>query len=234
MLAISLAMARKLPATEALSQLGYRLVEGRNYQAAWSNAEVEHFISLQGGNSLSGAPPSARFGLRNADADLFAVGCVARYGWAFFQAWFEGRKKSDCPMQFHFSRLDRYWNPVRGFTRLDDPEFAAALKATALTKLLPLVQGLDSKKKLFKTLVSDDEPFRWLVTNGAMRAAIIVALGADTGVEPREIRSELRSKAALISNGLSKHSPYFDTPDDYVAKVQEDWRTWGRGQESPS
>jgi hypothetical protein len=196
-------MARKLPVTDALAELGYRLVEGRNYRASWSSPEVEHFIYLQGGNTLSGAPPSARFGLRNTEAELFAVECVTRYGWAFIRTTLDRRKKTDCLMQFDFSRLDPHY----------------------LRK--PLVQGLTSKADLFAALLSDEEQFRWRATNSAIRAAIIVALGSQVGVEPREIRSELRSKAALISNGLSKHSPFFDTPDDYVAKVQEDWAARG-------
>jgi hypothetical protein len=224
-------MARKLPVTDALAELGYRLVEGRNYRASWSSPEVEHFIYLQGGNTLSGAPPSARFGLRNTEAELFAVECVTRYGWAFIRTTLDRRKKTDCLMQFDFSRLDphylRRWHPTRGFIRLDDPAFGAALKITAQSKLKPLVQGLTSKADLFAALLSDEEQFRWRATNSAIRAAIIVALGSQVGVEPREIRSELRSKAALISNGLSKHSPFFDTPDDYVAKVQEDWAARG-------
>jgi len=220
-------MARKLPVTDAFAQLGYELVEGRNYRASWSSPEIEHFIYLQGGNKLSGAPPSARFGLRNTEAETFAVECVARYESSFIRASLDRRKKSDCLMQFNFSRLDPYylcrWHPTCGFIPLDDPGLGAALKISAQSKLLPLVQALASKNDLFTTLMTDDEPFRWFQTNGAIRAAMIVALGSHVGIEPGDIRFQLRSRAKLIASGLSKHSQFCDAPDDYVAKVQEDW-----------
>ncbi len=220
-------MARKLPVTDALAELGYRFVEGRNYRASWSTAEVEHFIYLQGGNAISGAPPSANFGLRNLEAEAFAVECVARYGWSFLRERLDLRKKSACLMRSNFSRLDpnylRRWHPTRGFIRLDDPGFGAALKISVQSKLLPLVQSLTSKNHLLPVLLGDDEPFRWFLTNGALRAAMVVALGAQLGAQPDDIRCQLRSKDKLIANGLTKYSPFFDAPENYVAKIQEDW-----------
>jgi hypothetical protein len=106
---------------------------------------------------------------------------------------------------------------------LGEPAFAAAVKQVAEHQLLPLIRDVTSKEKLFALLIRDDEPLPWVVTNCAIRAAIVVAVGAQIGVPPHEVRSQLQSKASWISVGLSKHSPFVKAPNDYVERVQQDW-----------
>lgn len=62
-------MARKIPATRTLSELGYELLHDRVYKATWSSPDVEHFLYLAGGPRGI----SAGFGIRNPDAEAFAV-----------------------------------------------------------------------------------------------------------------------------------------------------------------
>jgi hypothetical protein len=215
-------MARALPVKNVLSRLGYQPVEGRDYRASWSNSEVEHFIYLL--SSRAGSPPGASFGLRNLRADRFAAKCIIRHGWSFFHTVNEGRKETDCFMQFSFARFELFWNrrpiPLR---RLDDLDFAACVERMVEDRLVPLVEEVTSKQKLLEILVSDKEPFPWSATNAAIRAAIIVAIANQTGASPSEIRTDLLSKAVRISQGLTKHSPFVNRPEDYLIKVQEDW-----------
>jgi hypothetical protein len=127
-------------------------------------------------------------------------------------------------MRFNFCRFEMFWNmrPVR-FRRLADPEFAAGVKRITQQRLVPLAREVTSNEKLFEVLMRDGEPLPWFATNAAIRAAILVAIGDQIGLPPAQIRSDLRSKAVQISNGLTKHSPFAEAPDIYVAKVQEDW-----------
>jgi hypothetical protein len=210
-------MGHKIPATDALADLGYRSFTGRAYRASWSNMEVEHFICLEPGRPA--APPSASFALLNTEAELFALKSVIRYGWSVFQTLLDKRDDSSCLMRFPFSRLDPQWN--RTTRRMSDPAFAVALKHTAEQLVLPLTRDVTSKERLFRTLICDDGPFVWIGTNGAIRAAIIVALAAQVGIPPDQVRMGLQSKAVLIRRGLSKHSAF--GPIDYVERVQQDW-----------
>jgi hypothetical protein len=215
-------MVRALPVRNVLSQLGYQHVEGSDYRARWSNSEVEHFIYLV--PSRAGSPPGAKFGLRNLCADRFAAKCVVRHGWSVFHTAFQGRKESGSFMQFSFARFELFWNRRSiPLGRLDDHDFASRVERIVEDRLIPLVKEVTSKEKLLETLVGDKEPFPWFATNGAIRAAIIVAIANQTGVLPSQIRTELLSKAARISQGLTKHSPFVNRPEAYLIRIQEDW-----------
>jgi hypothetical protein len=210
-------MARKLPATRELSELGYEPLHDRVYKATWSPPDVEHFIYLNGG--LKGL--NAAFGFRNPDAETFAVRSIIKHGGDVFRAAIQYDERSSCTMRFSFSLFSPFWSrPIRG---LFDPALGAKMQQMISEYVFPAVKDVTTIEKLRCLLLSDHVPCRWAVTNGAIRAAQIIALAGKCRKPAAETRAALEPHERSVANGFLKGSPWRENPGAYINRVLEDW-----------
>jgi hypothetical protein len=205
---------------EALSDRGYKRMKRFTYRALWSKPEVEHFLYLE----FHGTPKhllTARFGFRNLPAELFSLRSIRSYGGELYRLVRQRHdERFDCAMNFSFGRLR---SPVRRWS-LNTPDFsgselAARVKSEIEDLLLPRIQGVREPSVFHALLLSDVEPFPWVACNGAIRAAQVVAIGRQLGMEATQIRAELRPRERWIRVGLHKGCE----PEYYIERVLEDW-----------
>ena len=217
-------MVRKLPATQALSGLGYQPLHDRVYKATWSPPDVEHFIYLHGGlKSLTAA-----FGIRSPDAEAFAVRSIVKHGGDIFRTAIQYDERSSCTMRFNFSVFNPAWSlPIRS---LFDPTLGPAMQQMISEHVLPVVKDVTTIDKLLCLLLADDLPCRWFVTSGAIRAAQIIALAKKCGKPAAEIRAALEPHERWVAKGFLKASPWREAPGAYVNSVLEDWNACLRSE----
>jgi hypothetical protein len=72
-------------------------------------------------------------------------------------------------------------------------------------------------------LAADMSYCPWAASNGAIRAAQIVALASQIGLGSTHIRTMLELRKPLIANGVSKISEMRANPTAYLDRLLEDW-----------
>jgi hypothetical protein len=217
------------PIDEALTRAGYKRRKRLVYQAQWSTPEVEHFITF----SLHGRPKelvTARFGLRNPRAEMFSAKCIRTYGGDLFKIL---RSREDigtnCTMSFSFSRLIprvRRWS--LNVSDLSNSMLRTTIESFIANSVLPVVAGVRGLDEFFCFLIADAEPCPWVASNGAIRAAQIVAVGRQIGRTAEQIRVTLGPFKSCIFRGLSKTSGRNPDTDSYLDKVFADWEVTSR------
>lgn len=209
--------------TKALDEIGYRRVKEHVYRAEWSS-DVEHFIYLQLYGYPLDVPASdlltAHFGLRNKDAQLFAVRCFETYGPSRAQSILH--EDTDCPMYFELGRLAGDWGLSNSFLLSEVSGFAVASKVrdTVKYKLFPAIRDVTGLDSLLAFLLADAEPCPWMRCNGALRAGMIVDLARRLGIEQSVIQEALRQHLERIGMEL-RRAPNPD-PRSYVNRIIED------------
>jgi hypothetical protein len=193
--------------TRDLSELGYLRLKRLTYKASWSSTDVEHFLYFSlfsGGYYLA-----CEFGVRNPAAQRFAIECLQLYGGPLFQT-FRVDPRFDCPMQFSLGRMAGW--PERSsliVSKMSASALADKVKRDVRDSLFPLIRSVLSAADLFSLLVKDDEPFRWLRVNGALRAAMIVYLGRRIGMQAGEIEAMLQPYLKEIAASVDRVTPEF-------------------------
>jgi hypothetical protein len=173
-----------------LAELGYLRLKKQVYRASWSSTDVEHFLflSLYGGGNYF----TCEFGLRNAAAERFAVECLRLFGGPVFRdVRFDPR--FDCRMRFSLGALAGW--PSRSsllITAMSDAALNDKIKSDIRDLLFPVVRSVLCAADLFSFLIRDDESSRWLTVNGAVRAAKIVYLGRQLGLQTIELEAMLQ------------------------------------------
>jgi len=210
--------------TKALAEIGYRRVKEHVYRAEWSSDDVEHFIYLQ----LYGYPLdvvasdflTAHFGIRNKDAQLFAVQSLKTYGSK--SAQLIRHDDTDCPMRFELGRLAGDWGLLDSFALSQVSGFTVASKVrdTIKYKVFPAVRHVVNVNRLLAFLLADAEPCPWIRCNGALRAGMIVDLAHRLGMEQGVIEEALKPYLERIGMEL-RRAPNPD-PQFYVRRIIED------------
>jgi hypothetical protein len=203
----------------ALAEVGYRRLKRHVYRADWST-EVEHFIYFQ----LYGTPKIflvARFGVRFAHADLFAIRSLQTYGGPLEQLIrYDGR--IDCLMNFSIGMMDgsKGLAPPLTTSEMSGAAVAAKVRNDIEQKLLPVVRNLTSLGRFLSFLLTDVETHPWERCNAAIRAGIIVSLARETGMSPEQIRALLEPHLKQIWEAI-RDAPDPD-PASYVNKIIQD------------
>jgi hypothetical protein len=84
--------------------VGYDRLSKYVYRASWSTAEVEHFTYF---GIDSRQYVTADFGLRNPEAEEFAIQAIVKYGHPNFRTWTRERDSAtECSMRFGFASLN--------------------------------------------------------------------------------------------------------------------------------
>jgi hypothetical protein len=208
---------------QATLDAGYEPIDNLVYKAIWSSSEVEHFVYFVESGKRGGAF-LGWFGMRNVEAEFFSVNAIRSYSGEFhFQALKYDRRKS-CTMRFQFGILDRSGWCITVPT-MSNVEIDRCVGEFISKYLYPILSNIATIDKYLGLIVSDAEPFRWALTNGAIRAAQIVALAAKAGLTRDWVRSVLEPRLQFISNGLARSAPMRADPAGYVEKLMADWET---------
>jgi hypothetical protein len=100
------------------------------------------------------------------------------------------------------------------------PALARKVRNDIEQKLFPLIRDVTSLDRFLSVLLTDTEPFRWLYSNAAMRAAMIVHLAQRLGVDSREIRASLEPHFKAIAYALLDAPD--PNPDSYIESLIQD------------
>jgi hypothetical protein len=131
---------------------------------------------------------------------------------------------TSCTMRLSFGRLTPAtlrWSP--SIPALSNFELSSSVQAFVRQRLLPVIQGVTTIDALLSLLAEDAEPCPWVASNGAIRAAQIVALAGLSGRNATEVRATLESRERLIARGFMKDSTMRDDPGTYIDRVLTDW-----------
>jgi hypothetical protein len=214
---------------EVLATFGYRRRKRFVYQAQWSGPEVEHYLSFSQYGQAK-AFLTARFGFRNPHAEQFSVNCIRAYGGDLFRIFKPtGLNGADCTMSFSFGRLGpkvHRWSLY--LPDLSNSELEENIRDCLQGRLLPVVRHITNLGELLTRLSADTEPCPWISTNGAMRAAQIVALGEQIGLETEQVRAILKPHKKYIGRDLSEMSGRKVDVHWYVNKIIGEWESFSQ------
>jgi hypothetical protein len=202
----------------AMAEVGYQRLRRHVYRANWSSREVEHFIFFE----LYGRPKeylTADFGFRNKEAQAFALRSIRAYGGEIYQMMRQD-ESSHCPMRFSLGQL-AMWRTRSSLkiSAMSGVELAEKIKIDIQELLFPVVRGVTTLDRLLSLLVVDEEPCPWVRCNGAIRAAMIVNLARQAGMESVDIHQLLKAYYNEISRHLSGPDR---NPNSYIEKIIED------------
>jgi len=195
------------PIAEVLLECGYQRVSHRTYRAMWGTSFIEHFIYLD----LWGTPKTflaVRFGLRCQEAEAFALDEILRLGGPTYQLM-DKHRIGRCFMAFSLGRLAA-WKPSESLSlpTLSESELKAALRSALRDHLQPVIGEITTPRKFYEFLAQDEETHRWVRTNAAIRAAIMVKLAAMLGERVSDVRAVVVPHIGPISGqlqGISAH-----------------------------
>ena len=213
---------------EALAPVGYRQRKELIYQAEWSTLEVEHFIAFSR-YAMAQSLLTGDFGMRNPCAEVFSVHCIRAYGGDLFKIFRPHGIDYDCTMSFSFGRLTskvQRWS--LDILVLSGTALVNSVQTYVRDRLLPVVGGVTTLDKLLAVLMVDAEPYPWIASNGAIRAAQIVAIGRQIGYEADYICASLEPYKRHILSGLGKKSAEQDDVNIYLERVVADWEIFSR------
>jgi hypothetical protein len=209
-----------------MTQVGYLRLRQFVYQASWSSKEVEHLVFLEVDRR---AYLGCDFGLRNPSVERFASTAIVTYGHPNYAA---ARAKDEtailCSMRFSFGRIDHFTRKSWPRVRVSDVtgiELAQLVADFVSDHILPTVKHLTTLDRLFKLLIADVEPYPWLAVNRAIRAAQIVAIGCQLGVDKKSIRQFIAPHDHLIAQDLHGGDTHDNETcvDRYVGNLMSAW-----------
>jgi hypothetical protein len=205
---------------------GYECVGEGVYRALWSTLDVEHFIYIFGDLGDLDDPErrdtlTGDFGIRNQVAEAFSCNAIHAYGGEIFRL-FKCAEPTSCAMRFSFARLEpsRWPIPRRDFL---GKEIAERFRGFIAGRLIPTIGRVVTLGDLLGLLVADMSYFPWIGSNGAIRAAQIVALAGQIGLGATNIRAMVESRKSLIARGGSKTSELRANPTGYIDRLLDDW-----------
>jgi hypothetical protein len=209
--------------SKAVAQAGYRRIAKLTYRAEWSAEDVEHILAFD----TYGTPKiflCGDAGLRNAEADRFALQCQSRYAHPVVLRCL--RESGSVPPPWHcwlqFSIGDLFGWSVRGSLNTLDyaPDaLEAAIAGPVRDKLVPYVGGITTIAKSLEFAERDEGPMRWFRVAGYIRAAIVAYLAAKLGVARQETRDVLMKRAEYMANSLD--TARF-TPESFIDHILDD------------
>jgi hypothetical protein len=199
---------------------GYVRVQNDVYRAQWSNDEVEQFLyinkDLKHGNTLVG-----RFGVRNDVAEIFSCNAIRTYGGNNFKL-FKCGEQVGCTMSFSCYQIDPGHWPIH-LSNLSESQIGKLLCDLINDHLVPTIGQITTLEKFLSLLISDNSYCPWVATNGAIRAAQIVALAGQIGLDWDHIRRLFEPRLALIARGIAPGTEMRSSPAVYIDRIRDDW-----------
>jgi hypothetical protein len=125
-------------------------------------------------------------------------------------------------MRFSFARLEpSRWPILR--PGLSGKEPGERFRGFIAGHLIPTIGGVVTLSDLLGLLVADMSYCPWIGSNGAIRAAQIVALAGQIGLGATNVRAMVESRKPLIARGGSKTSELRADPTAYIDRLLDDW-----------
>jgi hypothetical protein len=210
----------------ALVDTGYERLHEGLYKGLLIAGEVEHFIYLfedPGRKDIL----TGDFGIRNVIAETFSCNAIRAYGGEVFKS-FKCAEPTSCMMRFSFARLEPSGWPIH-LPDLPAKEVGNHFRNFITERLVPIIGQVTTLDKLLSLLSADMSYCPWIATNGAARAAQIVALAGQIGLSSVHIREMLESRKLLIARGGSKLSEIRTNPGAYIERLLENCALPPRG-----
>lgn len=198
--------------------MSYRRLKKGFYRFYDGFADCEHLLNVEiRGNSDYSL--TAEFGLHNEDATGFAIETLTRYGDSRFTNW--SSRASGCLIWFSIGEL-LGWYPGAALWQhqSSDQEFAASFVFAVESQIVPIVKKIDSVSALLQLLLSNEPPYRWVKSNGAVRAAQIIFLARQQGQSSEALIASLQPFLVEIKIGLGRRCNL--SPADFVESVIAD------------
>jgi hypothetical protein len=211
-------------AAPALRDAGYEYVQGGIYKALWSTMEVEHFIYIRELEKIAGHI-HADFGVRNFKAEVFSCNIIHAYGGEIFSL-FKCAEPTSCVMRFGVGRLEPTRWPISYYAE----GFCRNLHESINSHVIPVTRHVADLYDLLGLLAANMNHCPWTQSNGAIRAAQVVALAGQLGLDHAIVRGLLEPRLSFIAHGGSKESDIRSNPVGYVDKILSDWAA-GRHRE---
>lgn len=183
----------------SLATIGYTSKKGGVYVFGVS-AACSHLLSVQ----LHGKADrylTADFCFFNSDAERFAVSELRKYGDPVFKSWKHDPALS--VMRFSVGEVAG-WAPGGALwqRQLSDDDFARLFAQTVKDRIVPLAGRVVSTDDLLRVLLSNDPPYQWVKSNGAIRASTIAFLARRHAMKGAEIRTLLEPHLKEVEIGL--------------------------------
>jgi hypothetical protein len=160
--------------------------------------------------------------MRNSEAEAFSVNAIGRYSSEFHFQVLRYDERTTCTMRFPFGFLiPPLWYVDTQL--LSKSQIEKSVEHIITNHLRPAIEGVTSIDRLTSSLVQDERPCPWAGTNGAIRAAQIVALGGKSGLDPGRIRLALEPRLINVATGFPKTSRFRTDPSAYLDKLIADW-----------
>jgi len=207
-------MSIKMAIEQSLISLKYEPVGNSAYKALWGEKSIEHFLYF----SIYGTPKqfvSADFGLRNSQAEQFAVDTVKEIGGRLYRTLRHDSER-DCKMRFPFGKVAG-WTPRWSIStaRMSEQDLVDRIQIDVTRFLFPLVKPIVTAQSFLELLLLDRDPFHWFRVNAAIRAAQIGFLARRFGSGSTEIRTMLSPFKTEIATAL----PSSVTPKEFIKEV---------------
>jgi hypothetical protein len=183
-----------------LSTIGYQEVKPGLYAFRASSQDCIHLLSVQL-HGKSDRYLTAEFCVLNSDAEKFALQSLWGYGDPIFKSW--NPDVSQSVLRFSVGEVVG-WKPGAALwqQQRSDDDFARLFAEFIDDRIVPFVKEVVSVDDLLSILLSDQPPYNWVKSNGAVRAAEIAFLSARQGLNSSEIRLQLKPYLKEIEIGL--------------------------------
>jgi hypothetical protein len=208
-----------IPVEDVLLFFGYQRVRKFIYKATWSSPDVEHFLYL---DKVHGRKMmfTARYGIRNPRSDAFAVHCIRKYGNELLRTMLRYDAEVNCMMNFEFWIFSGEVTPW--MIDLENSTLAAETLQCAIKEhLIPLIGNVTTLKSLRDFLLQDIRKVGWTYVNGALRAAQVVSVSRQVGIERAKIVNSLQPYLKPIEHGLGKGAEI--SAAEFLEQIITDW-----------
>ncbi len=182
-----------------LAAIGYKRVKAGIY-AFTVPSDYIPFLAVQT-HGASDRYLTADFAFFHRDAEGFALNELRKYGDLAFKSW-----RNDATQSVIWFSVGEVagWAPGRALWQrhLSDDNFAKLFARTIKNQIVPVVEQVASTDDLLRILLSNDAPYQWVKSNGAIRAAEIIFLTSRHGMSGAEIRLLLKPYLKEVEIGL--------------------------------
>jgi hypothetical protein len=183
-----------------LARLGYSRRKSGIYVFDASSPHCNHllFVEVHG---KADRYITADFCLLNADAERFALDALRKHGDPVFRTW-----ANDASRGLLVFSVGEYagWSPGAALwqRQSSEEEFAERFAQVIDERIVPITRQIESLGDLLCALLSNTSLYKWIKSNGAIRAAEIAFLASRLGMPDHEIRSRLQPYLKEIEIGL--------------------------------
>lgn len=193
---------------DCMTKLEHHQIAENVFRANWSSDDVDHLIFFELSEGMDSSDPflQAEYGIRYLRANQFVLRAYLNYVPNSKSKSIRFDPNFDCliKVDFGFFGHERVFNWRLWLRDLDTSGICDSIEQKIGTDVYPLVKSINTKRDIFRFLVSDKEPFRWFRSNPLLRAAAVVFLGVELRLDQEQILNELslQSQTLKVQGGV--------------------------------